>query len=128
MLTQTQQAAVAQWYTRPEVLDGARQLYEANEPERLEAFLHKEALLPLGRHDTLPDYMRDDEGGPLFPDNLSPMADEASWQDAIEIGWQVIERELGFSHDDVHRAVATEQQDDWAAFLASVEQRKNERG
>ncbi len=128
MLKDKQRDAVARWYAREEVLDQARRLAGVQEYEELEAFVHKGALMPLGRHHELPDYMRDDEGGPLFPDNLSPMADEEQWQDAIEIGWEVVERETGVSHDDVHRAVAADQQDDWAAFMASVEQRKKSRG
>ena len=40
----------------------------------------------------------------------------------------VIEARLGISHDDIHRAIATAQQDEWEAFLASVERRRKERG
>ena len=50
------------------------------------------------------------------------------WRDAIEVGWQVMERELGFCHDDIHKGIAKTQKDDWQAFLDSIERRKRERG
>ena len=128
MLDETQREAIALWYAQPSVLDEARRLYDSGAHEELEGYLHRTSLLPVGRHDTLPEFMRDGDGKTLFPTNLNPGEDEDGWQDAIEIGWQVIEAELGIAHDDVHRAIAAEQQDEWQAFLKSVEQRREERG
>lgn len=127
MLSDVEAAALRRWYARPEVLVRARQLHDGGLLEELEELLHRSSLLPLSDHEALPDYMRDEQGGPLFPTNLNPMRDEVKWQDAIEIGWEVVEQKLGISHDDVHRAIAKEQNEDWEAFLEDVERRKRER-
>jgi hypothetical protein len=86
-------------------------------------------LFPLARHSELPDYLKDDEGKPLFPTNLNPKEDLEKWQDAIEVGWEVVEKKFGLHHDDVHRSIAREQKEDWAQFMARYEERKKqERG
>lgn len=128
MLTDTEREALTRWYGRPEVLQRARELFDRGDHLGLEEFLHKGALMPLGKHDELPDYLKKDDGKPLFENNLNPGVDLEQWQDAIEVGWEVMEDELGFGHDDIHKAIASEQQDEWQAFLDSVEQRKKERG
>jgi len=127
MLSDVEREAVARWYARPEVLEQARALHQAEKYEELEEYLHKTCLMPLGRHDELPDYLRKEDGGPLFPENLNPGNDLEQWQDAIEVGWEVMRDQLGIEHDDLHRAIAAEQQDEWQAFLDSVERRKRER-
>ena len=127
MLTETQHEALRNWYARPEVLQQAQRLFEAGAYEALEELLHKKALMPLGIPAELPPYMVDEEGHPLFPTALNPGADLEVWQDAIEVGWEVMVRELGFSHDDVHRGVADAQNDEWQRFLDSVNRRKRER-
>ena len=127
MLEDVQRDALKRWYARDEVLAEARSLFDKGSLEELEDYLHRICLLPLSNHDELPDYLRDAEGKPLFPKSLNPRLDEANWQDAIELGWEVMAEELGFTHDDVHRAIAKEQKEDWAAWMESVERRKRER-
>ena len=128
MFNDEMRLALRQWYSREEVLDEARQLIENKDFVRLEESVHKLFLLPLSRHDELPDYMRDEEGGPLFPTNLSPLADESLWQDAIDVGWEIIHEKLGFSRDRLHMSIAQAQEEDWKSFLESVERREKERG
>ena len=127
MLNQAEREALTRWYSENRVLEEAHLLFQQGEYEGLEAFLHRTCLLPLGQHDLLPAYMCDDDGKPLFPQNLNPMADEEKWQDAIEVGWTVMEKKLGMSHDDVHRAIAANQDKEWEVFMKSVEQRKHGR-
>jgi hypothetical protein len=124
MLSDRERKALEQWYARDEVLAEARRYYEAEEDEDLEEYLHMRCLIPLSRHSALPDYLKDERGEPLFPTNLNPSADAGKWQDAIEVGWAVMERELGFTHEQIHRRIATLQQRTWDAFLADVERRK----
>lgn len=128
MLTDREREAIQRWYSEDRVIEAAQRFVRDREYQQLEDYLHKTALLPLGRHDQLPEYLRDDEGAPLFPTNLDPRADEEKWQDAIEVAWEVMREKIGLSHADVHRRIATDQDQDWEAFLASVEQRKKERG
>lgn len=128
MLDETQREAIALWYAQPDLLVEVRRLHDAGAYEELEGYLHRTCLLSIGQHDTLPDHMRDVDGKTLFPTNLNPAEDDEGWQDAIEIGWQVVEAQLGISHDDIHRAIAAEQQDEWQTFLKSVEKRRKERG
>ncbi len=127
MLTEAQHEALNKWYSRPEVLQQVQRLFKAGAYEAVEELLHKKALMPLGLPANLPPYMIDEDGQPLFPTALNPMVDQEIWQDAIEVGWEVTERDLGISHDDVHRGVAQEQNDEWQRFLDSVNQRKRER-
>ncbi|MFH1808147.1 MAG: hypothetical protein ABIJ09_05345 [Pseudomonadota bacterium] len=124
MLSDREREAIERWYAQDKVVDRARALYEDQQDDELEEHLHMLALVPLSRHNELPDFMLDDAGKPLFPGNLNPRADEGKWQDAIEIGWQVMQQKLGFSHDDIHRRIAELQQKDWQEFLARAEQRK----
>lgn len=128
MLTDEQRQALTKWYSEARVVDEAKQLLKKKAYLALEDFLHKTCLMPLGRHDKLPDYMCDGEGKTLFSTNLDPRVDQEIWQDAIEVGWETMEAKFGVSHDDVHRNIATDQEQDWEAFMESVEQRKKERG
>ena len=127
MLTQTEREAIERWYSEEQVIQGARRLIAERDYLQLEEYIHKTVLIPLGKQEKLPDYLRNEEGKPLFPTNLDPRADEDQWQDAIEVGWEVIHLKLGVSHNDVHRSVADEQDRDWQAFIASVEERKKAR-
>lgn len=127
MLDEMEHAALTRWYSQEHLLEKARAFADAGDLEYLEEFVHKTALWPLGRHENLPDFMLDDEGKPVFPNNLDPRADEDKWQDAIEVGWEVMAAKIGVSHDDVHREVAKEQQDEWALFMKSVEERKKKK-
>lgn len=127
MLTPTQHAALARWYGQEQIVAEARRLFAEGAYDELENYLHRTALLPLGRLDDLPGYLQDDDGGPLFPTSFNPMADEEVWQNGIEVGWEVMAAKAGFTHDDVHRAIAAAQDDEFQVFLASVEQRKKER-
>jgi hypothetical protein len=127
MLSDRERSALEQWYARDEVLAEARRLYDTKADEDLEEFLHMICLFPLARHAELPDFMKNDDGEPLFPTNLNPQKDLEKWQDAIEVGWEVMERELGFTHDEIHRRIGEYQKRDWKEFLASAERRKKER-
>ncbi len=124
MLSKEEHAALTRWYSQDHVLDKAREFVDGGQLEELEEFVHKTALWPLGRHENLPDFMLDDEGKTLFPTNLDPRADEDKWQDALVVGWEVMAAKVGVSHDDVHREVAREQQDEWETFMKSVAQRE----
>jgi hypothetical protein len=127
MLSDQERRALEQWYSREEVLATVRRLNAEQSDEDLEEYLHRVCLLPLSRHSELPDFMRDHDGQPLFPSDLNPTVDLDKWQDAIEVGWEVIERTTGISHDDIHKRTAERQHKDWQAFLESVERRKRER-
>ena len=127
-LNEAQREGLRRWYGREEVLEEARSLYDGKNFLDLEDFIHKGCLLPLRDHENLPEYMKGENGSPLFPENLDPRRVEDQWQEAIELGWQVMKERLGFGHDDVHLAVADLQRRDWEAFLRSVEERKRERG
>lgn len=120
--------AVRRWYGEEEILQAARRMIDLDELPELEEYLQMTCLFPLSRHSVLPDYMRKEDGSPLFPHNFNPKNALEAWQDAIEIGWEVIQEKFGLSHDDVHRKIAKEQEEDWESFLKSVEQRKKERG
>ncbi len=128
MLDDKERAAITRWYAQDHIVAEARRLRDAGDMLDLEEYVNKRALFGLGRHDDLPDYLRTDGGEPLFPDNLSPVASEERWQDAVEIGWEVLGPKIGVTYDDVHRAIAAEQQDEWEAFMASVARREKERG
>jgi hypothetical protein len=127
MLDVKQKDALRRWYRRPEILDEARKRIEDKYWEDLEEVIHMRSLMPLVRTKDLPDYLKTDEGEPLLP-SLDPRGNLEDWQDAIEIGWEVIEAELGVSHDDVHTAIGKQQKSNWADFMDSVEKRKRERG
>jgi hypothetical protein len=127
MLNEVEQNAIRQWYSQDHVLAEARQLIAQKAYEQLEELLHGRALFSLGRHSELPGFMRNEEGQPLFPTNLDPREDEELWQSAIELGWQVLLEATGLSRADIHHRIASRQDDDWEAFLASVEERKRQR-
>ncbi len=117
LLNDIQKKALETWYARDEVLAEVRRLRDAGRWEEIEEYVHMGALLPLGQRDTLPDYMLNEKKETLFPDNLSPVGNEEGWQDAIDIGWAVIEKTLGLSHDEVHIRIRDIQHEDWDKFL-----------
>ena len=127
MLDDRQKDALRRWYSRPEVIARVRELAEEGSWEDLEEHVQMASLMPLGRIEQLPDYLLDEDGKPLLPNNASPIQDREEWQDAIEVGWEVMERELGVSQDQVHQRIAQRQGDDWEAFMKDVERRKAER-
>ena len=127
MLNDTEKAALLRWYRQEHVLDEARGLAERGSLAELEEHLHMRCLFALSRHSDLPDWMRTEEGKPLFPTNLNPAQDIEKWRDAVEVAWEVMEAELSLSHDEVHRRLAAEQSSDWERFLESVEERKRQR-
>ncbi len=116
--------ALRKWYSRSEILDVFRSLANAGKWEELEEFLQKDSLLPLGRHDTLPDYLKTAEDTPLFPENLSPAADIEEWRDAVDIGWEVVEENLGITRDEVHIKIRDAQDADWKSFIDRAKDRR----
>jgi hypothetical protein len=127
MLTEREHDALVQWYSQKEILDETKRLVRAKAWERLEEHLHMRCLFALSRHSELPDFMRDDDGGPLFPTNLNPGNDLEKWQDGIEVAWEVVEKELSLTHDEVHRRIAAEQKVDWETFIKRAEERRKSR-
>jgi len=127
MLTEREHDALVQWYSQKEILDETKRLIRAKAWERLEEHLHMRCLFALSRHSELPDFMRDDDGGPLFPTNLNPGNDLEKWQDGIEVAWEVVEKELSLTHDEVHRRIAAEQKVDWETFIKRAEERRKSR-
>ena len=123
-MNEKETAALTAWYSREKLLDQFKHLIDKEQWEELEEHLQMRCLFPVSRHSELPDYMLDDEGNPLFPTNLNPTKNLEIWRDAIELGWAVIEEKFNLAHDDLHRMVAKEQHEDWAAFMARYEQRK----
>jgi hypothetical protein len=85
------------------------------------------SLMPLVRTQELPDYLTKDDGEALLP-SLDPRSNLEGWQDAIEVGWEVVEAELGVSRDQVHAAIGRQQRENWDDFMQSIEKRKRERG
>ena len=127
MLDDKQKDALRNWYKRPKILDEARKRIESEYWEDLEELLHMRCLIPLSRTQELPDYLKTAEGEALLP-SLDPRSNLEAWQDAIEVGWEVVESELGVSHDAVHEAIGKQQKEGWEEFLNSIEKRKKERG
>jgi hypothetical protein len=127
MLDDREREALRRWYAEPEVKDQARKHIENKDWEELEELIQMHSLFRLERREGLPDYLKTDEGQPLLP-SLNPRANLEAWQDAIEVGWEVVASELGVQQDDVHRAIGKRQQEDWDSFVRSVEARKRERG
>jgi hypothetical protein len=127
MLDDKQKDALRRWYREPKILDEARKRIEDEYWEDLEELVQMRSLIPLVRTQDLPDYLKTGDGQALLP-SLDPRGNLEAWQDAIEVGWEVVEAELGVSHDAVHTAIGSQQKDDWAAFMESVEKRKRERG
>ena len=126
MLEDKHKDALRQWYRQPRILDEARQLIARKRWEELEQLIHMRSLMPLTRAGELPDYLKTDDGSALLP-SVDPRSNLEEWQDAIEVGWEVVEAELGVSHDDVHRSIGNLQKDDWDAFTKSVDERKRVR-
>jgi len=126
MLDEKQKEALKLWYRQPKILSEARERIERKYWEDLEEFLHMRCLIPFSREEELPEFVQNEDGTPLIP-SLDPRSNQEGWQDAIEIGWQVIEAELGVSRDEVHRQIGTQQKDNWDAFMKSVEERKKQR-
>jgi hypothetical protein len=127
MLDDRQKDALRQWYRQPKILEEARARVANEYWEDLEELLHMRALMPLSRTQELPDFMKNDDGEPLIA-TVDPRSDQDAWQDAIDIGWEVVEAELGVTRDEVHAAIGRQQKDDWSDFMKSVEERKKERG
>lgn len=127
MLDDKQKDALRRWYRRPEVLDQARKRIADEYWEDLEELLHMRCLIPLARTSELPDYLRNDDGEALLP-SLDPRSNLEAWQDAVEIGWDVVAAEIGVTHEQVHAKIGRQQQDTWDDFMKSVEKRKKERG
>jgi hypothetical protein len=123
MLDEKQKEALRRWYRRPKILDEARKQIQREYWEDLEELLQMRCLIPLGRTPELPDYLKKDDGSALLP-SLNPRSNQDAWEDAVEVGWAVIESELGVSRDDVHRAIGKQQKADWDDFLKSIEERK----
>ena len=127
MLDDRQKDAVRRWYARPEIVDKARALHRENRWEDLEEHVNMASLMPLSDIDRLPDYLRQEDGKPLIPSNLDPRKDIEAWRDAVEVGWEVMDREIGVSQALLHQNIARGQNDDWSEFMKSVEERKKER-
>jgi hypothetical protein len=127
MLSDAERDALTWWYERDEVLEPARALASKKAYLELEDYVLRLALLPLSNHAELPERMRTEDGEPLFPTNLDPTIDEEKWQDAVDVGWDVVKAKLGVSKDEVHRNIRDEQARDWEAFIESAERRKRER-
>ena len=128
MLDDKQKDAIRRWYARPEIVDRARALMREDRWEDLEEHVNMSSLMPLGDVDRLPDYLKQDDGKPLIPSNLNPQKDIEAWRDAVELGWEVMEREIGVSQELLHQKIAQQQRGDWDEFLKDVERRKKERG
>ena len=112
MLDDRQKDALRRWYSRPEIVDEARELSRQERWEDLEEHVQMTALMPLSRAAQLPDYLLGEDGKPLLPNNASPMKDVEEWQDAIEVGWEVMEREIGVSRALLHQIIARTQDGD----------------
>jgi len=127
MMNEKEKQALQRWYSQDWILAAVRKALDSEDWDTLEATVQKHALLPLGKHSQLPDYMRDDAGKPLFPTSLSPLQDMEGWQDAIEIGWAVIADKTGISMEAVQAKIRAEIDADWEVFMKSVEERKKGR-
>jgi hypothetical protein len=126
---ETRRKALERWYDRDEVLNPLRTWLEKEKWYELEQYVRQDALLPLTFRDHLPDWMRDEEGEPLFSvEHLHPGQNPEGWGEAVDIGWSVVERRLDVERDDVVARIEKIQEDDWQRFLESVERRKRERG
>lgn len=120
-LTDQQKEALAKWYRQSWLLDKAVSYLDDGDWLGMEDYMHRDALIPIARIDEIPDFMRDSDGHPLFPNGINPAANLDGWQDAIEVGWLVMEKERGYSHDRVHREIAEIQNKDWEDFIRRAE-------
>ena len=127
-LNDGQKKALRRWYSQQQVLDEALAFVDDGDWLGMEEYLHRDALMPLARIDQLPEFMRDENGTPFFPTGIDPAANLEVWQDAIEVGWEVMEKERGINHDRVHKEIAKIEQDDWDRFLRGAEERKKSGG
>ncbi len=116
--------ALRKWYSQDWVIQALNKKKEEENWDDFEAQVQRFILLPLGKHDKLPDFMRDDDGKTLFPTNLNPLHDEEGWQDAIEVGWDVVKEKLSVSMEEVQAKIRSEIDEDWERFMKSVEERK----
>ena len=128
MLDDRQKDALRRWYARPEIIDKVRNLQREGRWEDLEEHVNMLSLVPLGKIDQLPDYLMQENGEPLIPNKLDPRKDIEEWRDAVEVGWEVMDREIGVSQTLLHQKIAQQQDGSWDEFLKSVERRKKERG
>jgi len=128
MLDDRQKDALRRWYARPEIIDEARRLHQEGRWEELEEHVNMLSLMPLSKIDQLPDYLTKENGEPLIPSNLNPHKEIEEWRDAVEIGWEVMDREIGVSQALMHKNIARQQDVSWDQFMESVERRKKERG
>jgi len=128
MMQENEKNALRRWYSQEWVLAAVNKAKDMEDWDTLEATVQRNALLPLSKHEQLPDYMCAAEGKPLFPTNLSPLYDQEGWQDAIEIGWDVIREKTGVSMEFVQAQIRAEKDADWEVFMKSVEERKKARG
>ena len=126
-MNEKQEDALRRWYAQEWILDTVKRAHEEEDWEEVESHVHRTVLLPLGKHNDLPDFMRNDVGGPLFPTNLSPLQDHEGWSEAVEIGWQVVSEKLGISRDEVQGKIRAEQDEDWEVFMKSVEERERKK-
>jgi len=124
MLTKREHDALVRWYSQPTILDETKRLAQTKDWEQLDEHLTMRCLLGLSRHSELPEFLRNDDGGPLFPTSLNPAKDLEKWRDAVEVAWEVAEKELGLTQDAVHRSIAEAEQADWEAFLKRAEERR----
>lgn len=127
MLDDKQKDAIRRWYARPEIIEKARTLHREGRWEDLEEHVNMLSLTPLSNHDRLPDYLKQEDGKPLIPSNLNPQKDIEGWRDAVELGWEVMDREIGVSQALLHQNIARSQDESWSEFMKSVERRKKER-
>ena len=126
---ETRRRALERWYDRAEILDRIRSWHEAQRWFELEQFIRQDALLPLTFRDGLPDWLRNEEGEPLFfVKHLHPGLGREGWAEAVDIGWEVVERRLGIRREEIIARIERIQDDDWESFLESVERRRRERG
>ena len=120
-MNEKEKEAIKRWYSQNWIIEMVRKTLETKEWDEVQMDVQRKALMPLGKHQELPDYMKTPEGKPLFISNLNPMNDEEEWQDAIEIGWKVIEEKLGISEIEIGRKLQAVQDADWEIFMKSVE-------
>ena len=127
MLDDRQKDAIRLWYARPEIVERARVLHREGRWEELEEHVNMASLIPLSKTDQLPDYLKQEDGKPLIPSNLDPRKDIEGWRDAVELGWEAMDREIGVSQALLHQKIAEGQDQDWNEFMKSVEKRKKKR-
>lgn len=127
MIDETQKKALIRWYSQAWVLEAVRKSKEEENWDDVEAHVQRHILMPLSKHSELPDYMKNEDNSPLFPTNCNPMNDEEIWQDAIEIGWKVMEEKVGLPMDFVQAQIKSEIDADWEVFMKSVDERKKKK-